>query len=234
MSAPFTDPVEPVLVPDVAEPLRGFRSWKATGFALEGTRRQEWPVDGPMTAECVLHQTCFGSLGYESTLDPPEHECPSLTGEGHAGHGCGIYAYRTAELLAAHQLTAHQVFGEVEMWGRVMPHTDGYRAQFARIVRLFVMPDADDDVAERAALVYGVPCEPFPLTAEEMAALKPRTVDYTFTILWTPPAKDPVEKAAATNDPTHDVRMVDRWAQSEAAKADIRAKFRRLINGSST
>lgn len=182
----FRDEPE-IQVPDVAEPIRAYRSWSADGFVLSGTFGADWEPGGTLTATCRAGATCGCDYCTMLARNLKPHACPSPTSEGHGGHGCGIYGYLTPELLAAHGPAATKpdgghdaamqaalvwmwaggtpaVWGEVEMWGRVMVHEGGYRAEHARIVRLFDL----SDVARRAAHVYGVPCDPFPLTADQI------------------------------------------------------------------
>ena len=177
-------------VPDVAEPLRAFRAWDITAEGLlRGARGIDWEPVGHMTAACGSSAWQYYGQNFKCT------RCPSLAQSGHAGHGCGIYGYTTPELLATHTRrvtdadafvwtsfgggATGSVWGEVEMWGEVMVHEGGYRAQHARIVRLF----ATDPNVETVAETYGVPVEPFPLTVAECAAIyAPPHLTMTFTI----------------------------------------------------
>ncbi len=56
---------------------------------------------------------------------------------------CGIYAHKTLDQLRDQEDAA--VFGKVELWGEVVEHVNGYRAQFADIVELV---EFRDDVSE--------------------------------------------------------------------------------------
>ncbi len=80
---------------------------------------------------------------------PPHLECPPrCPGESGRDCRCGIHAFRT-ERLAWHQPPPappwHSlwgdwaVLGEVALWGKVVEHEDGYRAEHA-MVRHLVVP----------------------------------------------------------------------------------------------
>ena len=100
------------------EPIVGWRSWHAVQPGYLFTNATVW-VPGERT-----EARCLGS-GYD-THNAPEPECV-----------CGIYATRTAAQL--NQLDyAQRLFGEVWLWGRVVEHEDGYRAQYAYPKSLFL------------------------------------------------------------------------------------------------
>ena len=101
---------------------------------------------------------------------PLEARCPS--GEHDAPRGecsCGIYSHKSwASALDQAQYVAGAVIGEVRLWGRVIEHEHGYRAQFARPTALwlpvgyasqsFGTQEVVDLLRRRSALaVYGVP-----------------------------------------------------------------------------
>jgi hypothetical protein len=80
---------------------------------------------------------------------------------------CGFYAYKT-EALARHRFgggrvllgrsarfglgnfgtDAYEVIGKVTLWGRVIRGTDGYRAQFARVVGLVAPDEIQREIAD--------------------------------------------------------------------------------------
>lgn len=144
-------------VPDVAEPLLGFRSWvwdgahkTLTSVAKSGT---SWPPGKDMHAECAH--------GRHPAADP---KCT-----------CGIYA--TADIATAAQYTGvGNCFGLIYGWGdHVVPTDNGFRAEFARIAAIFavvreVSMDAPDP--RRIARLYGVPLlVPHSLNVEDYRVL---------------------------------------------------------------
>jgi hypothetical protein len=78
--------------------------------------------------------------------------------------GCGIYAHRT---LDNHLTTGYPQLGdpivELAIWGIIHQFTEGYRAQYAKIVKIF-LPRRGEEVplaarAEALELTYMVPVE---------------------------------------------------------------------------
>lgn len=60
-----------------------------------------------------------------------------------AGNSCGFHAWKTeakARDFAQHNLPASSgyivIIGEVELWGQVIEHAEGYRAEYAKIKSL--------------------------------------------------------------------------------------------------
>ena len=86
---------------------------------------------------------------------------------------CGIYAYKEKSRLlreirniyAGRWLLANNryvpIYGEMNLWGKVIEHEDGYRAQFGYPKRLWCTP-AIEPLAGWIGYVYGVPCEVMP------------------------------------------------------------------------
>jgi hypothetical protein len=154
-----------VVVPDVPSAIRGWRRWNRVGSRLVGFGTCVWPPDGPLEASCHV----------AGPHDPPTpcRSSPSDSAEGHLGHGCGIYAYRTLEdAMLFGAMGSGTVLGEVEVWGRVHEHQRGYRAQFARPRRLLWVPGEVPWLAFTAlADVYAVPVAEAPEAAR--ARLRP-------------------------------------------------------------
>jgi hypothetical protein len=93
---------------------------------------------------------------------------------------CGIYAYKEKPRLLGEirntygrplaSVLHHRVppvpglrlvYGEINLWGKVIEHEDGYRAQFGYPKRLWCTP-AIEPLAGWIGYVYGVPCEVMP------------------------------------------------------------------------
>jgi hypothetical protein len=143
-----------------AEPILAWRSWRlhidpeahAVRPQLESCVYGEpWPEREAFAAYCPAHEL-------------PDPSC-----------GCGIYAVTTREAALdwagwAQSALPHPIaLGRVQLWGRVLPHSSGYRAQLAYPYELAVLvsdtvtvPDARRlerllqaaylvDISERAA-----------------------------------------------------------------------------------
>jgi len=113
---------------------------------------------------------------YVRSGHPPRHDCPSKPRRlPHWLPDCGIYAYRTLDLAARDAsrgwvATRTVLVARVVLWGRVFPHDDGYRGEWARIEAL--MDDGGGHVELPAAL-YRVPVEPLPAGMASSSEARP-------------------------------------------------------------
>ena len=145
-------------VEPVAAPYLGFRHWHVAGDRLYSigpqplddvrcpsgssvTGRVEWPIEQLTAFPCA-------------TGPAPDLDCT-----------CGIYATRRlrdpgSAWRSGPQYAVH-VVGAVALWGRVVEHESGYRAQHARPVALL-----EGFGVETVAGVYGVPV----LSVDELLA----------------------------------------------------------------
>jgi hypothetical protein len=142
--------------PDAIDPIRAWRVWLPS---VE--------VDGSLML-CSLTEAGGGTRW--AAGDPLRASCP--TGEHEAPRRectCGIYAHKSWA-SASHQArgVAGAVVGEVQLWGRVIEHERGYRAQFALPCALWLpvvfaaqsprIEDVVDSLSRRSALDrYQVP-----------------------------------------------------------------------------
>jgi hypothetical protein len=146
-------PAEPVLL---AGKIQGVRAWNLLAAGASGARflrslmaPSYWPPSRPLTAHCPEHAA-------------PDHQPP------HKDCDCGIYAWhpsRASEAVGILEAALFQdeeapdaVAGVIEAWGRIEVHSDGFRAQHARPVALFVdpgSPPAHRCLIERLAESYG-------------------------------------------------------------------------------
>jgi len=152
-------------VPDAIEPVIGWRYWRVDKkerllHSLSGAKGFLWQPHTRFEARCpVIKPTGIDGRyrflsGYRGELhDSPGEMCR-----------CGIYAARDLTHLRRQILTglALNVVGEVSLWGKLIPGSKGYRAQFAYPRRLFVIQrtaDWDQSEAAEALSIYGVPVE---------------------------------------------------------------------------
>ncbi|HUW00880.1 MAG TPA: hypothetical protein VMW08_00885 [Acidimicrobiales bacterium] len=171
-------------VPDVPEPIVGYRWWVRAGgqghpLLLSPRTRLPWRPGEPTRAFCVP-----GS--HNGGRDAACSRCPCPgDAANHDGYGCGLYAYRSLKALLheiefpTHKLGVFNsgwqvVVGQVELWGDVYEHVKGYRAQFARPSKLFVYPPPGDhqsiDPALIAELADGIDMAPSALELVTIAA----------------------------------------------------------------
>jgi hypothetical protein len=136
----------------VAAPIIGYRHWfvRADGQLRALTMDYLWAAGKPLLAQC-RQQYGEPSNRYQlqGSHDPPHSVCP-----------CGIYAFKQAP--AADELWMDRmfdgtggtpyIFGAVLLWGRIVEHERGYRAQYARVAALAAGHPRAGVLAER----YGV------------------------------------------------------------------------------
>lgn len=83
---------------------------------------------------------------------------PYEAAHGDAENGVGLFAFKKIESALLYT-DGHSCLGEVSLWGTVVEHTEGYRAEFAYPKRLFVDARFDTAMIMRLEETYGVPVE---------------------------------------------------------------------------
>lgn len=108
--AGLTGPV--TTVPDMIEPVVGYRSWKVlpTGQLHACAQSVAWPLGAPIIATCAI--------GGKHTAVPA------------APCSCGVYAAKSLHTVPMPHAEA-MAWGTVSLWGRVCEYSAGYRAQYA-------------------------------------------------------------------------------------------------------
>lgn len=165
------------------EPYVGLRAWRTRDDTLVSVHRSVlWPDDGPLVAACEQVPLAHGLAALFARRPPPKRE-----GQTHEGDEvpclpctCGIYAVRTSpeclRFISRPGQGQMLVFGLVRMWGIVIEHEDGWRAQYAQPEALWgartYVPDPSppaeeeaiidelvhvQDIIERLGDVYDVP-----------------------------------------------------------------------------
>jgi len=152
-------------VPDAIEPVIGWRYWRVDKkekllHSLSGAKGYEWRPKTRFEARCpVIKRTGIdGRYRFISGMRVEMHDAPGERCR------CGIYAARDLTHLRRQILTglALNVVGEVALWGKLIPGSKGYRAQFAYPLRLFVIQrtaEWDQKDSVEALSAYGVPVE---------------------------------------------------------------------------
>lgn len=157
----------------VVGPLRAFRCWRVEwqdGRPVLGSlfHTTVWPADGPLRAKCEQRP---GSLiswfrrRFSRSIET--HPAPAW------GCECGIYAMTRLEDDEDLKISPHicqrgpldrvmRVAGVAQLWGRVVQHDRGYRAEYARPLRLLTVPSLmrvrdTDGLLEAVARRYGIP-----------------------------------------------------------------------------
>ena len=150
----------------VQEPIVGWRQWNFMypHFLANLGNDTIYVPREKIEARCEQYST-IGTLVHGK--DHSEQQAPHLTCT------CGIYAYKEKPRLLREIGKTNSglarlgpsglrlVYGEINLWGKVIEHEDGYRAQFGYPRRLWCTP-AIEPLAGWIGYVYGVPCEVMP------------------------------------------------------------------------
>jgi preprotein translocase subunit YajC len=120
-------------VPDYISPIVGFRVWQWDATGLRSLNGERWVAHQPLSAVCRA-DVCGSIAGLSKATHNPA-ELPSF------GCTCGVYAARTMEHLRQCGYKKLGVHGEVYLWGTVVEHERGWRAQFAYPKVLFLAAD---------------------------------------------------------------------------------------------
>lgn len=112
-----TDEPPDVLVPDLIEPVIGYRQWRLAGEGLRSIGCDEMWRGPTLVARC-------GVAGH------PREPAPV------SACTCGVHAWYAPCPRAASAPTREYVSGAVVLWGAIELHQSGMRAQHCRIVAL--------------------------------------------------------------------------------------------------
>jgi hypothetical protein len=123
-----------MMVPDYISPVVGYRVWQWDAAGLRSLNGEKWSAHHPLSAVCRA-DACGSIAGLsKATHNPVELPYFSCT--------CGVYAAKTTEHLHQCGYKKFGVHGEVYLWGKVVEHERGWRAQFAYPKALFLAADA--------------------------------------------------------------------------------------------
>ncbi len=119
-------------VPDTyVEPFVAYRAWNWTTEGLTSLNGALWTPRVAFEAKChysadlcSMRAAAIGSVAAE-IWESKSHQVPDL------GCTCGMYAGINMQHLIDINYIRRGIHGEVHLWGRLMRHTLGWRAQFA-------------------------------------------------------------------------------------------------------
>lgn len=160
----------PNQIPDYCEPLTAWRFWRVSTGPLDDGPLQlassmgkiRWLPHQPVKA--VHDQSRFRLSSTPCCDDSPcEAWSPGMGG----AYGCGLYGYKTADQLRQYLKTWARVgnplyvVGQVFLWGRIIEHQYGYRAQYAYPKCLVYVANeiAHTAIGRDMATLYGIPYE---------------------------------------------------------------------------
>jgi hypothetical protein len=111
-----------VKIPDLISPIVGHRVWRRDAAGLRSLNGKPWSPRQPLAAKC-------GAGNAHDAYEPPHLECT-----------CGVYAAKNIEHLRQLGYEGRGIRGEVDLWGTVVEHELGWRAQFAYPKSLVLPP----------------------------------------------------------------------------------------------
>jgi hypothetical protein len=117
-------------IPDYIYPVVGYRVWRWTATGLHSLNGEPWVADRPLEARC--RAAVPGTIVCREQAVHGAHELP------HPDCTCGVYAAKSIEHLRQFGYEDRGIHGEVDLWGTVVEHKLGWRAQFAYPKSLFL------------------------------------------------------------------------------------------------
>jgi preprotein translocase subunit YajC len=109
-----------VNIPDYISPVVGYRVWQWNATGLKSLNGEPWLPGRPLAAGCQAV-----ARGTRVKAVHGAHELP------HPNCTCGVYAAKDPAHLRQFGYEGHGIQGEVYLWGTVVEHKLGWRAQFA-------------------------------------------------------------------------------------------------------
>jgi hypothetical protein len=108
-----------VNIPDYISPIIGFRVWPWDAIGLKSLNGELWMPGQRLSAACrTLAGRAEDGLAVH---DAPQMNCT-----------CGVYAAKSLDCLRAlGYMRYDSIYGELYLWGTVVEHQLGWRAQFA-------------------------------------------------------------------------------------------------------
>ena len=132
--------IDPSKVPDTyIEPFVAYRAWNWTAEGLTSLNREAW------TPKVAFEARCHNATDLRSMKAAAATPAARKFWEKHAHHvpdptcTCGMYAGINMQHMIDINYVQRGIHGEVYLWGRLMRHELGWRAQYA-YPKYFVIP----------------------------------------------------------------------------------------------
>lgn len=156
------------MIPDYCEALTAYRCWNVypNGLLVGQAHNEPWPPYQAMVARCGYVSNGAAHLQGGAFLPAPVLACD-----------CGVHALKSPDatetrmmdeirdhamsggfsynIFTGRSTVGGRVWGAVKLWGRLIEHHFGYRAEFAYPSALLC---EDEALARTVATLYGVPC----------------------------------------------------------------------------
>jgi hypothetical protein len=120
-----------VSAPDYISPIVAYRLWQWDDAGLKSLNGVRWIPRQPLLARCrAFHPRRIIGRATHPAQDAPQADCR-----------CGVYGAKRLDSLQSMCFWDSGVRGEVFLWGTVVEHEHGWRAQFAYPKCLHLPPD---------------------------------------------------------------------------------------------
>jgi hypothetical protein len=120
-------------IPDYISPIVGYRVWTWNTIGLKSLCGERWHPGQSLAARCRASAVVGPIAGRSEAAD--DHNAPQ------ANCTCGIHAVKTLHHFRSAGYGRFGIYGEVYLWGTVVEHELGWRAQFAYPKNLYLPPD---------------------------------------------------------------------------------------------
>jgi hypothetical protein len=124
-------------VPDYITPFTAYRAWQWDAEGVKSLNNAAWTPGVAFEAGCPISKA--------AAFNP--HRCPD------EDCTCGMYAGINLEHLISINYASSGIHGEVSLWGKLLKHSLGWRAQYAYpkffIIPPSMVPYSMQDVAQR-------------------------------------------------------------------------------------
>jgi len=121
-----------VNVPDYISPIIAYRAWRCDAAGLKSVCGEPWNPGQPLATRCRVYSA--GTIVGRAEAAHDAHDAPQ------ANCTCGVYAAKSLEHLRNTGYDRFGIHGEVYLWGKVVEHERGWRAQLAYPKNLFLSP----------------------------------------------------------------------------------------------
>lgn len=142
-------------IPDLISPVVGCRVWQWDSNGIRSLNGETWLPQRRLTAAC--RASTFGIIVDCAEAAHGAHDAPRMDCT------CGVYAARDIEHLRTMGYTQYGICGEVYLWGTVVEHELGWRAQHACpksfLIPLEVLPISMGMLESRLSTLVAYGCD---------------------------------------------------------------------------